>query len=250
MSFPVPGPHSCRPLLDLLGRKMTPGDVAAIAAADYGQECDDHAEAIAVIARTGRIPVPMDWVPREVLTLTSYSEPADYIERERPAAHLRRAFACALVLIADANDGLGWSGENSTMAPLVESAQALGSDVGEAAAEFAAWLAPRVKEPRELPFIGLAFVALAMPDPSRWPDTLILEACHWVMTKEDEAAAPWRSTLGLGSDQSWLLPITNFDGRHGTWRKIGAGLEERAREAGRGGDVIELAALFGAMLAD
>jgi hypothetical protein len=231
---------------------MGPWEIDDIAGSDYGIDRVEHADAIREVIRTLDIPQPLDWIPREVLALTRWDTPADADSRIRRAQHVCRAFSAAILLAADTRaPAEGTGGENTSMAALAESAIELGGSIPELAAEFTAWAVGRLDDADdEAPFFGLAFIALAMPYRKRWDDNLLLSVAHWLMEAEDAVAAPWRSSLGLGPEREWLLPVTPFRMRDGIWRRLGAGLGDQAAAARRGHEVRETSALIGAMLAE
>jgi len=99
-------------LLDWLRPQLTMKQMSNIAAADYGHNLQVHLAALLEIQKTGLIPQPLMWFPREVLELRRWSEGPD-------TDHLQRAFACT-VLCLDA------SSIESSAAPLVDSCLVLG----------------------------------------------------------------------------------------------------------------------------
>jgi hypothetical protein len=70
-------------LLRLLSRRIDDGMLREIAEGDYREEADAHEAALRRIRDQGEIPVPIDWVPKEVLELTRWSQPDDPNYRER-----------------------------------------------------------------------------------------------------------------------------------------------------------------------
>lgn len=76
---------------------LSPGDLDAIAGADFAGEFPAHREALEAL-RVGRREVlaPMGWNPREALALTRWSKPS----RDNLAGHRQRAFACVGLLVA------------------------------------------------------------------------------------------------------------------------------------------------------
>lgn len=249
MDFPISSKEGHRLLFNWLSSMLSHEDVMAIANADYGLDLTEHAEAIAAIIRTGEIRSPLEWIPSEVLCLTRWGDPDDEPENERTKEHLRRMFSCA-VLLVDSIQG-GWHmGTNSTIAAFVESSIALGGETPEMSAHLIAGVAQCLsqEEPDEAPFLGLAFLSLAMTSPRTWNDANLLSVAEWVMKKEDEIASPWRDSLGLGHDHPWLLGEPGTLMREDVWKKIGLGLKLRATSARRSDALRETAELIGAMM--
>ncbi|NTF17324.1 hypothetical protein G6L37_02610 [Agrobacterium rubi] len=246
MDFPDTGSRGHLPLMEALTKRLSDDDVETIARADYGIDAERHAAAITAIRRTVEIPSPLDWVPREVLNLTRWSDPQG--SQDTVSGHIRRAFASMVILYADSVDGLGWGGSNTDMAVLTDSVHALGGDLVEAGADFASWLIARETDRDELPFLGLAFFSLALPSPGRWNDTILMEVAEWVMRMDDETAASTKADHSTVSNRPWLLggPASGILDR--TWSRIGGNLESLSRKAHRKSQVTEVASLFGAVL--
>jgi hypothetical protein len=249
MDFPIEGSQDHRLLVGELARMMGSLEIDDIAGSDYGIDRAEHADAIRLIIRTLDIPEPLDWIPREVFALTRWDRPSDADPAIRRSKHTCRAFSAAILIAADTRrPAEGTGGENSSMAVLAESAIELGGSIPELAADFTAWAVGRLDDHEEAPFFGLAFLALAMPYRKKWNDEMLVSVADWVMEAEDAVAAPWRSSLGLGQDGEWLLPVTPFRMRDEIWRRLGTGLADQATAARRGQELRETSALFGAML--
>lgn len=250
MKFPVSSTADHRPLVGELSRLIGPAEIDDIAGSDYGMDRAEHADAIRQIVRTLDIPQPLDWIPREVFALTRWDTPSEVDPAVRRSKHACRAFSAAALLVADTRQPPeGTGGANTSMAALAESALELGGSIPELAADFTAWAIQRLDDEEEASFFGLAFLALAMPFRRTWSDEAMVSVAHWMMDMEDAVAAPWRASLGLGADGEWLLPVTPFRMRDEIWRRLGAGLADRASAARRGEGIRETSALIGAMLA-
>ncbi|QEG43191.1 hypothetical protein [Roseimaritima ulvae] len=134
---------NCDELLRLVFQHVDASMLQEIAEADYGQDAEEHLEQLRAIKR-GKIPAPMRWEPREVLELIRWSEPED--STWAPGAsgqrgHWIRLFACAVLLRADAepaNEGY-FTGQDSTIVMLVDSAIKLGDRTATAALQFLCW---------------------------------------------------------------------------------------------------------------
>ena len=114
-----------------------------IAQADYGMDADAHLRALNAV-KTGNLPVPMPWEPREVLELVRWSEP-DVREWKPGSAgargHWMRLFSCTVLLRAASepeNEGY-FTGEDSTIIQFVDSAIKLGKKSSQAALAFLLW---------------------------------------------------------------------------------------------------------------
>ena len=114
-----------------------------IAAADYGEDADEHLSQLLAI-KNGTIPTPMQWEPKEVLELIRWSEPEDPTWSPGSTSHRghwMRLLSCAVLLRAEAepaNEGR-FTGEDSTVIQLVDSAIKLGDDATNAALQFLCW---------------------------------------------------------------------------------------------------------------
>ncbi|WP_345682466.1 hypothetical protein [Novipirellula caenicola] len=114
-----------------------------IAAADYGQDFDEHLEQLTAI-RSGKILAPMRWEPKEVLELIRWSEPEDPTWSPGSTGdrgHWMRLFACGTLLRAaaePANEGY-FTGEDSTTVQLIDSAIKLGEKTSIAVLKFLCW---------------------------------------------------------------------------------------------------------------
>ncbi len=114
-----------------------------IAEADYGMDADAHLRALHA-AKTGNLPAPMPWEPKEVLELVRWSEPEDHTWKPGSTGergHWMRLFACAILLRAASEpENVGYfAGEDSTIIQLVDSAITLGEKSSQAALSFLLW---------------------------------------------------------------------------------------------------------------
>ncbi|MEO6598190.1 MAG: hypothetical protein ABIP94_25885 [Planctomycetota bacterium] len=80
-------------LLTWLRSRITEPALEEIAMADYGNDRREHLAVLHDVWRTGLVPVPLAWHPREVLSLYHWREGAD-------VDHGPRAFCCTLLCIA------------------------------------------------------------------------------------------------------------------------------------------------------
>lgn len=211
-----------RSLLANLGQQMTHAMVRHIAESEWGiADADEHFAALVRIRDHFDFESPIRWAPSDVLMLTTYIEP-DTDERfrnevHRRNAHVERAFACASLLVAGADEASNeyLEGENQSVIPLTLSAMALGADTCNLASRFLAWrlLGPCWDE-LELPFLGLALLMLQRHlHPAGYSCETLDELCDWIMQAERIARAEHRPATA-----SWLLGLSPFTGRHGAWQ--------------------------------
>ncbi|MCC2672614.1 MAG: hypothetical protein K0Q72_5086 [Armatimonadetes bacterium] len=220
-------------LLDLLRARVDDVILRTIAEADYGYQVPQNLAALRAIQDTGKVPRPLEWEPREVLQLTHWEEPGPNDRH----AHLRRAFACAILLRAggDAESQPHLRGENSTVAVLVDSAQVLGPDVQRAAASAIAWGFHHAPSgDGERPFFALALLLLAVfIGPAVYPGQRVIRLVEWVIAEEAEERSCQGEALGP-DDSAWLRGLTCFDQRHLLWCSLACRMEEAApRYSGR-----------------
>jgi len=199
-------PHEPAALLDRLRAAMSPATLDAIASGDYGQDHAEHLAALEEIQRTGGVRHPLPWFPLEVLQLERWAE-GDAVD------HLARAFACTVLCIDDAGPLRWHDGNESTMAVLLHSAIALGTEAVEDVIGLFAAMANAYRDDELRAFAELGLVLAAVwrdaTDPRIAP--LVIRLIH------DEARLREQSTRW---SERWLLGITNFDLRHELWRAL------------------------------
>ena len=131
------------PLMRLVVKHVDDSMLREISQTDYGMDVDAHLRALNAV-KTGTLPAPMPWEPREVLELIRWSEPDDL--KWKPGSpsergHWMRLFSCAVLLRAASepeNDGY-FTGEDSTIIQFVDSAIKLGKKSSQAALSFLLW---------------------------------------------------------------------------------------------------------------
>lgn len=145
------------PLLNLVLQHVDDSMLQAMAAADYGQDTDAHLAALRGITR-GVLPIPLEWVPREVLELTRNTKPND------DRGHWLRVFACMNLLRAqEPPHHEQFLAEEATILRLTSSALALGPDCGRAARSFFAWCLQRQPRADWLdPYLAIAILLLSV----------------------------------------------------------------------------------------
>jgi hypothetical protein len=215
-----------RAILHRLRAMLTRDDLSEIAAADYGADQAKHLQALLEIQATGLFPIPLEWYPRAVLEHTRRN-------RGEGTHHARRAFACALLALDLVLPGTS-QGEDldDALAPLVESAWALGLDAE--LEQLLVWLA-EVVEARSVFGSAWAPFALILTLARRAPKDSRLDA----LAEAFEAAEAAVSDLDfIGTVHS---RITAGDrGQAPLWRELiaevlvpGRGLPPRLERLGR-----------------
>lgn len=221
-------------LLSALRRQIDDDMLHEIAAADYGNDLEEHLAALRPIRDAGEIALPLPWEPREVLELIRWSEPDDPQWRPGGAGwrgQLMRAFACTVLLRAGAEPEQApyGNGENQTLAQLLASLLELGHEEQEAGLRFLRWCAERIPAGMELPFYrtGQLILAVHLHRPGQAEAELGALARQ---VEADEAAE--RAAVGVVADDRWLLGLTFHQLRHTVWvRLVDQLLKDSARIA-------------------
>ena len=135
---PMPGwDASPAPLFDWLRARISRDALAEIAAADYGNDVDEHLAALLDIQASGLVPQRFAWHPGEVLALARW-------QRGERVDHLGRAWCCTLLFF----DGDEAMEHLPNLVPgLVESCLALGDPAPEYAGQLLAWLCETESDP-------------------------------------------------------------------------------------------------------
>jgi hypothetical protein len=118
-----------RALLAWVAPQLDAAAIDEIAAADYGFDVPGYRQGVTDLVRSPGLPGELFGNPAEVLALTRWTTPSDR------RGHLRRLFACTLLVRAVTADG----NPVDSLAPLVESAWELGEPARDAAVRFLAW---------------------------------------------------------------------------------------------------------------
>ncbi len=154
-------------LLNLVFKQVDASMLREIAEADYGMDADAHLKALSAI-KTGNVPAQMKWEPKEVLELIRWSEPEDPTWKPGSVGergHWMRLFSCAVLIRAAAepeNDGY-FTGEESTIIQLVDSAMKLGADTSLAALKFLCWrMQFRTLDEWDRPYFAVAILLLSV----------------------------------------------------------------------------------------
>ena len=139
-----------------------------------------------------------------------------------------RAFCCAALLHAagdPANRDQGFAGnQNDTLAPLIESALALGHDLPAAAARYITWHLPSLKASDDnRPFYAFGLLVLAVLGT---PDAFSLEDVEALAAFVDRAEMQVRDSAGVCTPDMFngsFLELTRYDGNHHVWRALARG---------------------------
>lgn len=115
-------PQDAAALFDWLRAQVTDPMLATIAAADYGDDVDEHLAALRHMRDHGRLLLPLRGHPLEVLSLRKWSQGLG-------VDHVERAFCCVVLCLAELGpDPSGFGGIESTLAVLLESCHLLGTE--------------------------------------------------------------------------------------------------------------------------
>lgn len=223
-------------LLRLLSQAIDDDMLKQIAAADYGMGKDEYFAELLFIRDQGIVPTPLRLMPREVITLYTFSEPSD--PDWKPGAfgmrgYLMRAFCCAILLKAGsetANAGIV-VGDNQSIVQLLHSLDALEAPYQEAALRFFAW---RLDHPacdrEERPFSLLALLLLALQVRHDLSAADIAHIADGLVHEEQavrDAAAEEEAVLP-DDNRAWLLGLTFYNSRHDRWIAVGHRLRDLA----------------------
>lgn len=196
----------------------------ALSLTDYGGCADEHLCALHAIRDNRRAPSPMEWVPREVISLGHYFAAQD----EGEAGQLKRAFCCA-ALLQSAAGPRGWQwGENYAVIGAIVTAHALGGSLLEAVAQFLTWRYPqKTIDPDERPFFAFGLVSAALlQSPVELSSIAIDEAVAFVEDAELTVRDPTGSARRDWFDGSFL-ELTCFEQQHHEWRDLASSLQWR-----------------------
>ncbi len=205
--------------------QMTNDMLVEIAKCDYENNYEENLEALKKIRQTYDIESRLQWVPKEVLSLTRWSEPDElrpyYSHGQR--GHMLRAFCCVTLLVAGAdpaNDDY-IDGENETLAQAIESCLYLGAEHCQELGELLTWRYPTFHDYDTFPMFAIfALMVLALnihtdkisPDQTAsMVDQLATEQERLKGTDDD----PW--ILWNRNYRSSFLGMETFDQKHRKW---------------------------------
>lgn len=211
-------------LLDWLKPQISLSLLHEIAAADYGYKEQEHFQSLLLIQDHQTIPVPLRWVPREVLELMRWSEPEDPDWKPGSTGlqgHLIRAFCCAVLLKASDEEEtrLYDTSENETLAQLIASVFFLGNEATESALRLVSWRLLRTQSKNEeYPFFVLALLLLQAQLFETGQNGADLQLTAEWMVREEKRAREDPTTLA--ASEEWLLGLTFHGQRHETWKAL------------------------------
>lgn len=206
-----------RAAIDYLRRRLDEGMLREIAAADYGQDIEQHLEALLPAWKGGELVKLDPWYPMEVLELTRWSTPGGLNPHETPdiRGHLMRAYSCAVLLATP-----DFEPEKETLIQLLESMLLLGSDASEALARFLVWMIPTLEHEDDRPFFALALSSIPLLGAVEVTTYQEYELEQWVVEEE----AYERSYLSGFSpdycDAQWLFGLSFNNMRNSRWRVL------------------------------
>jgi hypothetical protein len=216
-------------LLRAITPLMTDDMLMSIAIADYGMGVEAHFAALKTIRDENFVPIPMQWEPHEVLTLTHWSEPDKYWAG-RPERlkleHLERAFACTVLLRAEANpenDGLP-VGACDICAPLLDSLPHLDQGLHHPAIQFFAWCAlnNHTFEIPDHPFINIALLLLLLRTGKKFTRGELRTLVNAVYDQVIYISKAYPATPRSDDKAQWLTWLTYYAQRHVYWQAFGA----------------------------
>jgi hypothetical protein len=186
-------PPSDQLLVDVTRRFIDDDMLEEIARADYGMDADLHLAALQPIRDIGTVPATMGWHPAEVLELIRWSEPENPAHKPGSTGlrgHQMRAFACAVLLRADADRHIG---VEATLAHCLSSAKALGLGINEAAGSFLTWRITTMSSTERWLFaLGLLIVAMRFRN-GQISDHILGDVADWFLAEEGD----WRGKFRL-----------------------------------------------------
>jgi hypothetical protein len=212
-----------RALLHWLRTRISDQALRGIATADYGSGWIKHHQVVVEIARSGLVPMPLEWYPLEALELTRWRA-GDTTD------HVQRAFAAVLLAFDQAGPACEQVGEiQDSLAPLLESCWILGV---EAELElFLVWLCEVLDVETNQAW---ALLALVLSLARRAPDDARLPALVERLERAVGGMHPY------GGDPVWLYGTTNFTQSRALWRAMVA--EVLAPDRALGPELLRLAA--------
>jgi len=132
-------------LLTVLCQRTTDEMLWAVARGDYDNNTDDNFKALKRIQQGLDWEKPRQWVPREVLNLFKWSTlDHPHVLSDPSTFHIARAFCCAVLLrVPDQHNNEG-EYDNNALAPLIDSALFLGSEIVHPLIGHMVWMLERM----------------------------------------------------------------------------------------------------------
>lgn len=231
-------------LSSLLGEAQ----LTAIASADHGWKASQNLDQLIEITATNRWPSPMPFSLKEVLELMQWSGPGSYGWGSDPPDWITRAFCCAALVRAGGDPqnqaSLCWEGENSTIAILLESLDALHNHHHEACISLLAWRLENHPNDENPPFLYLAILRNAL---QAWPPekaALISELVELLIAAEEAEQRADGTYLRDEMRNQWLFRTTYFDQTFALWHAFGRelrALSAQLTDANARGKVLQIA---------
>jgi hypothetical protein len=203
-----PSPGS---LLEMLRPEVDDAMLRGIAEADYGMFAEDNLRVLRHILDCGEVPPRLDPNADEVCQLVRWDETAAGDRR----GHVRRAFACAVLLRAGPWPGSAVEAEADTIAQALDSVLVLGDEAVRAALRFLAWRALRL--PADNP--DRAFFALGV---------VVLAARLQAVGEADLERLGWWALAQAEGDGPLSPRFVYWGLRYAAWQRLAAALAEAA----------------------
>lgn len=195
-----------------------------IARADYGMGAETCFVQLQQIRETKQMPETLDFELQEVLELTRWTEP------ENREEHVRRAFACASLLIA--RPTINVIDETATLASFIESVLALEPDYYCAALQLINWrmlhdfllelscMNEAEGEDEDDVVLDSFFIYawLLLMVLNQESESSMAVALAWLLKKESGNYV--RSMNESTQDDTFLLGTTFFNERHHAWKSV------------------------------
>jgi hypothetical protein len=218
------------PLIKIINHHVDDAMLREIAAADYGQDIEQHLAPLRTLRDGGVPPEPRSWYPDEVLELIRWSQPDDPTWQPSGRGedgYWMRAFACAALLQSGLSpEHLATRDDIPTNLPiLLLSLDRLPPVFGETPIQFVAGLLEHLNddehsELRALCGIALIFCALKF-SPATTSDQTLVAIGEWVSAREQEVG----DSLRKHWPTSTQLPLLDETLRSENWQAIGRRLE-------------------------
>ena len=193
-----------------------------LAAADYGDDVEEHRRGIRNLLTVERLPERLDWHPSEVLELVRWSMPDDPTWKPGSPGrrgHLLRLFSCLILVRIH-------TGQEPTdsLAPLVDSALQLDPAAVRAALRFLAWC--RLQEPGDWsddptapPSLTFALLLLRAASPPPDGDAALTGLAR-ALLDELEATYTKQHRAGMVPAEPVPLGLLTHNLRHELWRSL------------------------------
>jgi hypothetical protein len=210
-------------LLDQFRQAVTDPMLEQIARTDYALHFEEYLTALKTLVRTGHIPEPLPWCPREVLELTMWNEPSPLTPDLR-TFHLTRGFAAVVLAFAyprpETHTRMG-GGINSVVAQLLESSFFLQGAYIASLPSFLAQLYHDLgqlpQDEVEQPFLLLALLlAVYQLDGT---DPRLGDLANHLLEGEKKARAEARQPGEPFADE-FLFGLTRYHARFPKWRHL------------------------------